>query len=183
MPTGLVRYQSGNFHFVTFSCYNRQPYLRSIAGREIFERSLETMRLRYDFVIAGYVVMPEHVHLLVSEPKVVLLSKAMQALKLSVAVQSKQRPFWHARYDDFNVYTERKRSEKIQYMHRNPVKRGLFGDPSQWPWSSYLHYKSGERRTVDIESEWTAASRKRTPAKTHVSEARHGAPAPAAEKV
>ena len=62
------------------------------------------MRVRYDFVVAGYVVMPEHVHLLVSEPKRAALSKALQALKLSVSVQSKQRPFWQARYYDFNVY-------------------------------------------------------------------------------
>jgi hypothetical protein len=82
------------------------------------------MRLRYDFVVAGYVIMPEHVHLLVSEPKKAVLSKALQALKLSVSVQSKPRPFWQVRSYDFNVYSPGKRSEKIDYMHRNPVKRG-----------------------------------------------------------
>jgi putative transposase len=87
------------------------------------------MRLRYDFVVAGYVVMPEHVHLLTSEPKKAVLSKALQALKLSVSVQSKQRPFWQVRSYDFNVYSPGKRSEKIDYMHRNPVRRGLVADP------------------------------------------------------
>lgn len=169
MPAGLVRYQqAGHFHFVTFSCYRRQPFFRSPGCREVFESSLETMRLRYDFVVAGYVVMPEHVHLLVSEPKLAVLSKAIQALKLSVSVQSKRRPFWQARYYDFNVYTEHKRSEKIQYMHHNPVKRGLVSDPAQWVWSTYLHYAYGERTTVEIESEWTAARRKRAAAETHI---------------
>jgi putative transposase len=79
------------------------------------------MRNRYDFVVCGYVIMPEHVHLLVSEPKKALLSKAIQALKLSVSVQSKQRPFWQARYYDFNVHNEEKRVEKLRYMHRNPL--------------------------------------------------------------
>ena len=74
------------------------------------------------------------------------------------------------------VYTPDKSSEKIQYMHRNPVKRGLVAGPGEWPWSSYGHYASGERFTVQIESEWTAARRNRAAAKTHVSEARHGAP-------
>ena len=83
------------------------------------------MRLRYDFSLAGYVVMPEHVHLLVSEPRGALLATALQALKLSVAVQSEQRPFWQARYYDFNVFTEKKRIEKLRYIHRYPVKRGL----------------------------------------------------------
>jgi putative transposase len=111
------------------------------------------MRLRYDFVVAGYVVMPEHVHLLLSEPKRSELAKALQALKLSVSVQSPQRPFWQARYYDFNVYTPHKRSEKIQYMHNNPVARGLVSEPGDWAWSSYRHYATGERCIVEIESE------------------------------
>src|SRR6266702_3217277 len=162
MPPGLVRYQhTGHFHFVTFSCYRRQPFFHSPSGRTLFERSLETMRLRYDFVVAGYVVMPEHVHLLMSEPKKAVLSKALQALKLSVSVQSVHRPFWQIRYYDFNVYSSGKRSEKIDYMHKNPVKRGLVADSIDWPWSSYRHYATGEQGTVEIESEWTATKRNR----------------------
>jgi putative transposase len=127
-------------------------------------------------VVAGYAVMPEHVHLLVSEPKRADLSKALQALKLSVSVQSKQRPFWQARYYDFNVFTLHKRSEKIQYMHNNPVARGLVAEPDHWAWSSYRHYATGERFIVEIESEWTAARRDRTVAETHISKSRCGAP-------
>jgi REP element-mobilizing transposase RayT len=89
MPKVLVRSQSsGGFHFITFSCYHREPYLGSPSSRNLFERSLGAKRIRYEFFIAGYVVMPEHVHLLLSEPRRVLLAKALQALKLSVAVQS-----------------------------------------------------------------------------------------------
>jgi putative transposase len=160
MTKGLVRYQqSGGFHFVTFSCYHRLPYLRTAAARNLFEQSLEAMRLRYDFVVCGYVVMPEHVHLLVGEPKDVLLSKAIQALKLSVSVRRKERPFWQARYYDFNVRNERKRVEKLRYMHRNPVKRGLVDAPEQWAWSSFRHYSTGVESAVEIESFWTAARR------------------------
>ena len=108
MTRGLVRYQqTGHLHFLTFSCYRRQRYFRSAKGRERFEQSLETMRQRYDFYVLGYVVMPEHVHLLGCEPNRALLSKAVQALKLSVAVQSVERPFWQARYYDFNIFTGR----------------------------------------------------------------------------
>ncbi len=160
MPRGLVRYhQTGNFHFVTFSCYRRLPYLGTATARDLFERSLEAMRFRYDFVVCGYVVMPEHVHLLVNEPPKVLLSKAIQALKLSVSVQSQQRPFWQARYYDFNVHNERKRVEKLRYMHRNPVKRGLVEMPEDWLWSSFRHYATGEEGSVEIESQWTAFRR------------------------
>ena len=74
MPKGLVRYQEcGCFHFITFGCYQRFEHLGPVASSELFERSLEIMRARYDFVVSGYVVMPDHVHLLVGEPKKSLL--------------------------------------------------------------------------------------------------------------
>ena len=153
MAKGLVRYQqAGDLHFVTFSCSGRRPFLATPTARNIFERSLETMRVRYHFVILGYIVMPEHVHLLVGEPKNAPLSKAIQALKLSVAVQRSQRPFWQARYYDFNVFTNAKRVEKLKYMHRNPVARGLVAEPDAWAWSSFRHYSMGEIGTVRIGS-------------------------------
>jgi putative transposase len=160
MTKGLVRHQQySSFHFVTFSCYRRLPYLGTESVRGRFERSLETMRLRSGFVVSGFVVMPEHVHLLVSEPKTAILSKAIQAVKLSVSVQSKERSFWQARYYDFNVHNEEKRVEKLRYMHRNPVKRGLVVKPEEWAWSSFRHYMTGIEGTVEIESFWTGAQR------------------------
>lgn len=160
MPRGLVRYQqTGDLHFLTFSCYRRLAYLGTPDARDLFERALESMRRRYVFVVTGYVVMPEHVHLLVSEPRDGLLARAVQALKLSVAVRRSERPFWQARYYDFNVHTERKRVEKLRYMHRNPVVRGLVTRPEDWNWSSYQHYATGAEGTVEIESNWTAAKR------------------------
>ena len=71
--------------------------------------------------------MPEHVHLFVSEPKRGTLSLAIQALKTSVSKQSLQRPFWQIRYYDFNVRSSAKRTEKLRYIHRNPVTRSLVG--------------------------------------------------------
>jgi putative transposase len=177
MKNKLVRYQqTGHLHFVTFSCYKRRPFFRSRKGRELFERSLETMRLRHEFCVLGYVVMPEHIHLLVTEPKLAILNKAIQALKISVSRQSTQRPFWQARYYDFNVFTARKQSEKLRYMHRNPVKRALVPEPVDWPWSSFRHYLTGEQGTVEIESHWTVTRRERATIGTQVSEARPGAP-------
>ena len=69
--------------------------------------------------------------------------------------------FWQARYYDFNVWTEAKRIEKLRYIHRNPVKRGLVQDPEDWPWSSFRHYVSGVEGVVEIESQWTARKRER----------------------
>ena len=152
MPWGLKRYQeAGDLHFVTFSCYQRKPYLCSPAACGLFETTLEKIRIRYGFFIAGYVVMPEHVHLLLSEPQEKPLALALKAIKVSVAKQSSARPFWQPRYYDFNVYTGRKRIEKLKYMHRNPVKRGLVEKPEDWAWSSFRHYSTGEDGVVEIE--------------------------------
>ena len=145
-----------------------------VQGRSSNARA-EKMRLRYEFFVSGYVVMPEHVHLLLGEPKKGPLAKALQALKLTVAVQRIERPFWQARYYDFNVFTDRKRVEKLKYIHRNPVTRGLVTEPEDWAWSSFRHYSSGERGIVEIESPWTAMARDRA-SNSHISEARCGAP-------
>ncbi len=126
---------------------------------DLFEDALERVRRRYLLVVAGYVVMPEHVHLLVSEPGRALLSRAIQALKLSVSMRSRERPFWQAHYYDFNVSTHDKFVEKLRYIHRNPVKRGPVAKPEEWQWSSFRHYQTGMRGTVEIESEWTAGKR------------------------
>ncbi|HEX4321048.1 MAG TPA: transposase [Acidobacteriaceae bacterium] len=163
MRRNLIRYQSsGQFHFLTFSCYQRQAQFLSPDSFLIFEQELETVRLRYGLVIAGYVVMPEHVHLLTDEPRVSTLAVAIQVLKQQSSRRLKQpgaAQFWQRRYYDFNVYSGAKTVEKLRYMHRNPVKRGLVEKPEDWPWSSFRHYLTGEVSTVEIESEWTARRR------------------------
>jgi putative transposase len=88
MPSGLIRLQrEGDDHFVTFSCYRREPYLATASSKDIFLDSLELTRRRYNYEVLGYVVMPEHVHLLLSEPEdhELPLSRALQSLKLSVS--------------------------------------------------------------------------------------------------
>jgi putative transposase len=151
MPLGLKRYQhEGDDHFITFSCYNREPFLDTAASRDTFLDSLELTRKRYHLEVLGYVVMPEHVHLLLGEPPETPLAKALQSLKLSVSKRLTQRPFWHTRYYDFNVFTHNKRVEKLKYMHRNPVTRGLVDKPEDWGWSSYRHYLLNEPTKVQI---------------------------------
>ena len=101
MKERLRRYQTeGCLHLITFSSYQRLPYLHAAEARECFERSLEMVRVRYGLAVIAYVVMPEHVHLLVSEPERCLLSAALHGLKLSVAKRRPERPFSTVRYHD-----------------------------------------------------------------------------------
>ncbi len=138
----------------------------------MFLQLLEQVRQRYRFVVVGYVVMPEHMHLLISEPERGTPSTVMQVVKQRYArrrLRKKKRKagqgelwpeqeqrVWQRRFYDFNVWGERKRVEKLRYMHRNPVKRGLVLEPEQWEWSSYRSYAYGEAGVVKI-NQWPAA--------------------------
>ncbi len=167
MPWGLERhYGAKDLHFITSSCYRRQPLLGTAARRDLFLEVLEQVRRRYAFVVIGYVVMPEHFHLLVSEPNDKTLSDVMRALKLGFArrvigrkkrygaqqelFESVPERIWQHRFYDFNVCTEKKRIEKLRYLHRNPVKRGLVASPELWQWSSFRSYALGESGVVKI---------------------------------
>jgi putative transposase len=163
MPWGLKRFhRSRQLHFLTFSCYHRLPNFESVASRTVFESALERIRRKFGLCVYGYVVMPEHPHLLINEPERGTLAQAMQSLKQGVARRLALRAadsFWQARYYDFNLWSERKFVEKLRYIHRNPVKRGLVQRPEDWACSSFRHYLNGEAGPLEIESQWTARRR------------------------
>ncbi len=162
MPSGLKRFQTAeSLHFVTFSCFHRIPLLEVPGARETVEAVLEQARARHQARVYAYVLMPEHVHLLVNEPRGILLAQFLKALKqiTSRKLRGRREKFWQDRYYDSNVHGEEARSEVIRYIHRNPVVRGLVAKPEDWPWSSYRHYATGLRGTVEIESQWTAFRR------------------------
>jgi putative transposase len=143
MPRGLVRIQQANhIHFVTFSCYRRAPKLAWEESRDTFCAVLEAMRVRWDFCVLGYVVMPEHVHLLLNEPSRGSLATALQMLKQTASLRMgpQREPLWMSRYYDFNVWSEEKVTEKLEYMHFNPVKRGVAHEGMDWRWSSASFY-------------------------------------------
>ncbi len=118
--------------------------------------------------------MPEHIHLLITEPRHGNVSTVMQVLKQRVARkllskrlgpanyqgelfdvglgESSSEHFWQRRFYDFNVWTEKKRVEKLRYMHRNPVKRGLLSSPELWPWSSFRYYSLREKGAVRLDA-------------------------------
>jgi putative transposase len=148
-------YDNADLHFVTFSCYHRQPNLALAGNKDLFLSVLEQVRVRYRFDVIGNVVMPEHVHLLVSKPEQADLSVVIQVLKQNVSrMVVLLAGFWQRRFYDFNVKTEEKRKEKLRYLHQNPVTRGLVERPEDWPWSSFRHYAFGEPGPVTVESSW-----------------------------
>ena len=173
MPRNLKRYHGrGDLHFISFSCYERRGLLGTVGARDVFLKTLEEVRRGCAANVVGYVVMPEHVHLLLSEPRKGTLSKLLQVLKqrVSHALRWQREPgsseessadfprsldglrrFWQRRYYDFNVYSAQKLREKLDYIHANPVKRGLVVHPKDWPWSSWAFYATGVQGVVKID--------------------------------
>src|SRR5258708_7437354 len=137
MPWGLQRFQqSRQSHFVTFSCYKRRPLFTTDTSKRIFENALERVRRRFGLQVYGYVVMPEHVHLLLSEPPpegspfkhsfglsgACTLADALKSLKQGVSRRliRDAEHFWQKRYYDFNILNYPQFVEKLRYIHRNP---------------------------------------------------------------
>jgi REP-associated tyrosine transposase len=86
VPIHLKRfYGHHDLHFITWSCYARRPLLKTAQRRDLLVQVLEQMRQRYRFVVVGYVIMPEHVHVLISEPEQGTPSTVVQAIKLGFA--------------------------------------------------------------------------------------------------
>jgi putative transposase len=154
-------YGQGDLHFITFSCYRRKSLLGTARARDRFVKILDEVRCRHAFRLVGYVVMPEHVHLLMSEPPKKNPSKILQVLKQKVARallkrrrstirtqlplrfdgnETEKAPFWQRRFYDFNVWSEKKLKEKLVYMHANPVQRKLVQHSKDWVWSSWPRY-------------------------------------------
>jgi putative transposase len=89
MPSGLKRFHhSGQSYFVTFTCYHRLPHLADEKTCQAFVFALERARKLYQFRVYGFIVMPEHAHLLISEPESGTIAKAVQALKISSSLRT-----------------------------------------------------------------------------------------------
>jgi putative transposase len=116
--------------------------------------------------------MPEHVYMLISEGPKCTPSLVLKVLKQRVARDLRTRKrrlargqmrlackdgdaglprFWQPRFYDFNAESAKKIREKLEYLHANPVKRGLVRTPSDWLWSSFLSYEKGEGGLVPID--------------------------------
>jgi len=160
------RYGQYDLHYITCSCYRRLPFFRTVRARNAFLKILDEVRNRYLFALVGFVVMPEHIHLLMGEPKIGTPSTVMQVLKQRVSRRLRgrrrrrskgtsqlslwsetrlPRAFWQRRFYDFNGWSREKKNEKLEYVHFNPVKRGLVADPKLWIWSSCRFYALGEK--------------------------------------
>ena len=148
-------------HFLTFSCFGRQPFLTKDRSRRWLIDALGSALVKLDFALWAWVIMPEHVHLLVKpRQKTYSISTFLRSFKQPVTraalrhVQAYAPGFLERMLDvqpngeysyrfwqrgggyDTNLWTPRFIADKIRYIHNNPVKRGLVSHAVDWEWSS-----------------------------------------------
>jgi len=146
-----------NTRFLTFSCYRRLSLFKSDAIKQAFVDHLDRARSGARFRLVAWVIMPEHVHLLLrpqlpENPMSRVLNRLKRACALSVVgrwreleapilsritdAQGKAHFWQRGGGHDRNMRSSRDLFEKMRYIHRNPVTRGLVEKSVDWPWSS-----------------------------------------------
>jgi putative transposase len=172
MPRGLLRYhESGQSHFITFSCYRRKPKFADTRFYDLFPLCLEAMRRQFRMRIYGYVVMPEHVHLLVSEPEHGTLADAMHYLKLSfskrakslttpqVSVQKMDANLGHQHLDaSLGHQSELRDSQHEPFWQKRYYDRNVRSVREFGVKLRYLHRNPVKRRLVRDPGDWKWSS-------------------------
>jgi putative transposase len=162
-----IYYQEQHAQFVTFSCYHRRRMLDCEPLRDTLLELFAQKLADYQGICSGYVVMPDHVHAIVWFDAVGELSRFMKSWKQSSSMKLKRmlrgvaprfagkippgEPFWQPKYYPFNLYSQRKAEEKLDYMHNNPVTAGLVKRAFDWKWSSARYYLLDEPSVVPLE--------------------------------
>jgi putative transposase len=180
VPRQQHYYGLNHLHFLTTSTYRRVRIFDSDRFKQRFIETLADLRVELKFRIAGYVLMPEHCHLLIWPSELANPSQIKQKLeertanfilrtlrrnlnsawfrKMLIPFQLPVTVHHHAHYRvwqrggyDLNIWSEKKRLEKLNYMHNNPVKRGLVKTPGDWPWSSWRFYYRGDASVLAMD--------------------------------
>ncbi len=167
MPRRRIYDQEKNAQFVTFSCYHRRRMLDCEPLRDTLLDLLAQKLCEYHGICSGYVVMPDHVHLIVWFDKPGELSRFMKSWKQTSSMKLKKMlrgvapqfaskippadPFWQPKYYPFNLFSRKKAEEKLDYMHKNPVTAGLVQRAVDWRWSSAQYFLLGKSSVVPLE--------------------------------
>ncbi len=160
----IVYDRENHAHFVTFSCFRRRRLLDHDRAKQIVIETMDDQLAKQNGRFFGFVVMPDHVHAVVWFPESGQLSHFMKQWKQRSSFNIKQflregipnysarfdltEPVWQPRYYSFNIYSERKLMEKLNYMHHNPVKAGLANAVCDWEFSSARFFEGGSCGTL-----------------------------------
>ena len=149
-------YGKGHLHLVTCGCYGKQPKLGLEKHRNVFVRLLEELRVKFRFGVVGYVVMPDHFRLLMTEPEVDTAANSIEMLqqryqrRYNASARSTEQA-WESRYSDMHVFGQERIDTQLESMHHEPVKSGLVEHTTDWEWSSARSYAGLPEGVVTVE--------------------------------
>jgi putative transposase len=149
------RYGEGHFHGITAWCHLHQPRLALEKDRDRFVRLLEEVRIKFRFEVAGYVVLPDHVQFLMTDPAIDSAERSVTMLqqrysrRFHVSARSDEQ-VWEKRFADEHLWTPDSVAARIRAMHEAPVRLGLAATPTEWLWSSARDYAGETSGVVDL---------------------------------
>lgn len=149
-------YGKGHLHLITCECHRRQPKLGVAKHRDVFVRLLEEVRVKFRFSVVGYVVMPTHFHLLMTEPTIDTVANSVEMLqqryrrRYNNSARSDEQ-VWETRYADGHVFGPDKTAARLSSMHAEPVQAKLAKTPTEWEWSSARAYAGEAEGIVTVE--------------------------------
>ena len=170
----------GELQFITASTYRRVSLFTSPRFCREFVKVLDAIRAEFKFLLLGWVLMPEHFHILIWPQPAESTSRVVHQLKQRTAASilrtlraNQDKPWcermlaklrlppsvhdqtlfrvWQRRFYPFGIYSEKKLREKLDYMHANPVKRRLVDSAEKWPWSSFRFYHLGDSSVLEMD--------------------------------
>jgi len=173
-------FEPGQLQFITTSTYRRSRVFTCQRFCWTFFETLRQLRQETGFLLIGWVLMPEHFHLLIRPQPAEATVRFMQELKkrsaqeiIAALARNQHHPrcrtllarlrlpptvhsdayhrVWQRLYIPFTASTEKKHMEKLDYMHNNPVKRRLVNSPDQWPWSSFRFYDRNDASVLTMD--------------------------------
>lgn len=125
--------QADQVMFVTTNTLRRRPIFASPAHAREAVEVLYRVQEQHPFFLFGFVIMPDHAHVLLHVPEPENIARVMRAYKSGLAHSIAGGPLWQQRY---HIVLPRQPFAALRYIHRNPVRAGLAASPEDYPWSS-----------------------------------------------
>ncbi|MBI3913955.1 MAG: transposase [Chloroflexi bacterium] len=177
---GLPHFQvAGDIYFITNVVYNRLPILTRPSFIVPLIDSWNFYRYKQSYKLLGYVIMPDHFHVLIwpygDAPVADMMRDFKRFTSGRIARQAEvegkkewleafraagekteraEYKVWQDDYWDKNIFSEKMLRQKLNYIHNNPVRAGLVNSPDEYPYSSYRSYELGDEAWIEIDKDW-----------------------------
>jgi len=150
--------EANTIHHVTTRTLGRKPYLARPADKHLVLNALDFYRRRGDFALYGFIVMDNHLHLVIQPKNGLGLARITDNLKTWTSRRNSAKPqasrLWERRYDDNAIRSEEEMLAVLDYIHGNPVRAGMVKAPEDCLWSSIHNYLGDGKALIEVDTCW-----------------------------